>query len=396
VIKTILFVHGTGVREASYVQTAARIVAGLADIEWKAGVRPCNWGDTYGASLAYGGISIPEFTGEAPPSEADQALAALWQLLATDPMFELRELAGRKPPDFTPPNAQALALQFRVKVAALATLDEAKKLLCQKVLPHYWEDAVAAVAKSDALENATKPPRTVSSELRVAVGRAIAAQLQYQLADDNFAALNTTLRDELATAVTDELGGRDKNFVTDWVKDRFKGLALRWATSQARRQRDVLYNAAYPAAGDILLYQVCGKEIRDKISADIQACGDDTAVIAHSLGGIACVDLLIEKDHPNVKLLVTCGSQAPLLYELGALRSLKPKNPLPGHFPKTWLNFYDCNDLLSYRAAKVFSGPPADRRTLDIEIVSNQPFPISHSAYWDQAALWTRLKPYLA
>ena len=393
-IKTILFVHGTGVRKDSYVQTAARITAGLAGIKWKAGVRPCHWGEDHGAKLALDGISIPEFSGVASPSETAQGQAALWQLLAVDPLFELRELAGRRPGDFAGTKAQAQTLEFPAKVAALATLDKARMLLGQKVLPHQWQQAVVAVVKSEPFEKATTPPLLVNGELRVAVGRAISAQLQALLVDDNVAALDTSLRDALAVAVIDEIGGRDKNLVTDWVTDRLKGLAMRWGTSKARRERDVLYNAAYPAAGDVLLYQVSGVRIRAKISEEIKACGDNTAVIAHSLGGIACVDLLVRKAHPNVDLLVTCGSQAPLLYELGALRSLKPPEALPEHFPKTWVNFFDCNDLLSYKAAPVFGSP--ERETRDIEIMSKQPFPISHSAYWDQKELWDRLKPYLA
>ena len=393
-IKTILFVHGTGVRKDSYVQTAARITAGLAGIKWKAGVRPCHWGQEHGAKLALNGVSVPEFSGVAETSETDQGQAALWQLLAVDPWFELRELAGRQSGDFAGGNAPARAVQFRATVAAVASLAKARTLLAKEVLPHYWEDAVAAVCASDPFEKATTPPRPLHGELRVAVGRAIAAQLQVLLLEDNFTAVDTPVRDQLANAVVDAIGGRDKNLVTDWVTDQLKGLALRYATAKARRERDVLYNAAYPAAGDILLYQVNGVRIRAKISDDIKDCGENTAVIAHSLGGIACVDLLIRKAHPNVDLLVTCGSQAPLLYELGALRSLKPGKPLPEHFPKKWLNFFDCNDLLSYKAAPVFGA--AGRETRDIEIVSKQPFPISHSAYWDQKALWDRLKPHLA
>jgi hypothetical protein len=267
VIKTILFVHGTGVRKDSYVQTAARITAGLAGIKWKAGVRPCHWGEDHGAKLALDGVSVPEFSGVAAPSESAKAEAALWELLAVDPLFELRELAGRHPDDFAGANVQALTLAFPAKVAGVATLDKARKLLGQKGLSHYWDKAVAAVVASDPFKTATTPPRVAHGELRVAVGRAIAAQLQALLVDDNFAALDPALRDKLAVAVIDEIGGRDKNIVTDWVTDKLKGLALRWATSKARRKRDVLYNAAYPAAGDILLYQVDGDAIRAKISA---------------------------------------------------------------------------------------------------------------------------------
>ena len=58
-------------------------------------------------------------------------------------------------------------------------------------------------------------------------------------------------------------------------------------------------------------------------------------MIAHSLGGIACVELFIEqKLSKKVDALVTVGSQAPFFYEIEALRTVeKYGDPLPGHFP---------------------------------------------------------------
>jgi pimeloyl-ACP methyl ester carboxylesterase len=203
--------------------------------------------------------------------------------------------------------------------------------------------------------------------------------------------LSSDSRDDLVRLLNDELGGVEKGLVPDWVKARFKGMALRWATDKARRERDVLFNAAYPAAGDILLYQSDGQAIRDFIGARIDACEGDVVVMAHSLGGIACVDLLVQQPRPRVKALVTFGSQAPLLYELGALRSLKPPGQLPNTFPRRWINVYDRDDLLSYLAAPIFK-PVAK----DLQARSGQPFPDSHSAYWDQRDVWERLAEELA
>ena len=82
----------------------------------------------------------------------------------------------------------------------------------------------------------------------------------------------------------------------------------------------------------------------------------------HSLGGVACVDLLVEAALPQVELLVTVGSQAPFFYEIDALQSLRFGVPLPEHFPR-WLNVYDLRDFLSYVAAGVFAGAPAGSPT---------------------------------
>jgi hypothetical protein len=86
-----------------------------------------------------------------------------------------------------------------------------------------------------------------------------------------------------------------------------------------------------------------------------------------------------------VELLVTVGSQGPLLYESGALPALAHPDPLPPHMPR-WLNVYDRRDLLSYLAAPLFPG-----RATDVEVDNRQPFPASHSAYWTNPAVYRAL-----
>lgn len=86
----------------------------------------------------------------------------------------------------------------------------------------------------------------------------------------------------------------------------------------------------------------------------------------------------------HVALLVTVGSQAPFLHECGALAALDPGSPLPPGFPR-WLNVYDRQDLLAFRAEPVFVG---DVRVTDREVSSRQPFPLSHSAYWKNDAVY--------
>jgi pimeloyl-ACP methyl ester carboxylesterase len=112
-------------------------------------------------------------------------------------------------------------------------------------------------------------------------------------------------------------------------------------------------------------------------------------VVAHSLGGIACVDLLV-KQRIDIRLLVTVGSQAPFLYEIGALSSLLHDQPLPPHFPP-WLNIYDPRDLLSYIGAKVFPG-----RVSDVKVNNRQPFPEAHGAYWTNPQVWSAIAEVLA
>jgi hypothetical protein len=108
------------------------------------------------------------------------------------------------------------------------------------------------------------------------------------------------------------------------------------------------------------------------------------------LGGIACVDLLVTEYLPCVKGLITVGSQAPLLYEIGALSSLERSEALPEHFPE-WLNVWDRCDFLSYLASPVFHSP----KVRDHQVDSGQPFPHPHSAYWGNPDTWQAIKQFL-
>src|SRR5262249_28293759 len=110
-------------------------------------------------------------------------------------------------------------------------------------------------------------------------------------------------------------------------------------------------------------------------------------LLAHSLGGIACVELLILESLPEVKILITAGSQSPLFYEIGALGSLKPGASLPDHFPRHWLNLYDPCDFLGYIAAPVFPTSP-EREITDVRVNNKEPFPQAHTSYWNTKAVW--------
>ena len=120
-------------------------------------------------------------------------------------------------------------------------------------------------------------------------------------------------------------------------------------------------------------------------SAQIERCTPPVVILAHSLGGVACVELLASEPMPQVEMLVTAGSQAPFFYELGALGSLRFGQPLPDHFPR-WLNIYDRCDFLSFVGTPVFQ----DRmnRLEDVEVNNRQPFPWSHTSYWRNRQTW--------
>jgi hypothetical protein len=385
---SLLFVHGTGVRTQGYRSTVARMTRGVREHVPGLEIQTCLWGPTRGATLAKDGRSIPDFEGVKQADEKADARRLLWELLSMDATYELRELAGMPASGAGPMDADVAALAGQV--AQLAD-EESHDRLPPEVPHELWDEAVAAVAASPALEGSARAARRVTTAVREAAARACVAGLQARLSVLQAPQLSELERDALVRAMVDRLGGEEAGAVRDWLVGKLKGVTSRWATSKLVRHRDVLSNAAYPAAGDVLRYQSRGQPIRDFIAKAIADCPDEVTIVAHSLGGIACVDLLVLEKQPKVRQLVTVGSQAPLLYELGALVSLAPDEQLPEHFPGHWLNVYDRHDVLSYLAAPIFGTHSATRSVVDMPVDSGQPFPEAHSAYWDTPDFWSRL-----
>ena len=187
--------------------------------------------------------------------------------------------------------------------------------------------------------------------------------------------------------------GAGRAIIPSWIKKQLAGLGKSLLTSVIRRKRGLITDKLYGFPADILLYQARGGAIRDSLRKLVEEASDDVILLGHSLGGIACVDLLVDQPLPKVKMLITVGSQAPFLYELNCLVSMSydadadRDERLPINFPKQWLNFYDQRDILSYVGAKLFGN-----RIMDIEMQNGQPFPDSHSAYWDNNALYAKIK----
>ena len=204
------------------------------------------------------------------------------------------------------------------------------------------------------------------------------------------AATDSFWRDAVVDALTTYLAGNPRSFtgaLFDTVTAPLQRLALTGASWHGARNRGKLTDATLPAGGDILLYQARGKPFRDFIRGRIHASRANV-VVAHSLGGVACVDMLIEAAEPGVALLITAGTQAAYFHEIDALQSLrfdatlKPEGRLPATFPK-WVNFYDQRDFLSFIGGGVFGS-----RVVDVRVKNGQPFPQSHSAYWSNPAFW--------
>ncbi|MFH7594225.1 hypothetical protein WDV06_03865 [Streptomyces racemochromogenes] len=410
-----LFVHGTGVRRDRHDALFALVRERLTARFPGAAVDSCFWGERFGAVLASGGRSVPGLNAPGRADAADTETAE-WGLLLADPLCELRVLAeagwdtggSAEGPDddpFAPPGVQAAGTRVLELLHRLAEAPddphgrphELGALLDGTGLAPGFRPALEAAA--DSAEAARAGARAAAEpqarELAVALARAVTAGALATAGAD--ADCTAAERDRLVELLTTRLGGDAR--VPGARAAAFLGrLALRVSTQPLlNARRGSLTVGATPALGDILRYQARGTELRAFLHQRITAEPGPTVLIGHSLGGIALVDLLALEAAsggpvPGAELLVTVGSQAPYLHEIGALTALPPGSSLPYGFPR-WLNVYDRQDVLSYLAGPVFPGDP---RVTDHEVRSRQPFPVSHSAYWKQQSLYERIERAVA
>lgn len=175
-------------------------------------------------------------------------------------------------------------------------------------------------------------------------------------------------------------------------------LTLNLVTDVAVRRRVPLMVAASDFSRSIVFYLRRGAAARAAITQAMNTVDQNAPVIlfGHSLGSVAAVDLMSspewQAEGPRVDLLVTAGSQSPWLCLLGGLTYLGPDGQ--GIVPVPWLNFWDERDLLSFCAEQVFAGRGA--RIADREVVSGEPFPASHSAYFSNPEVYGAIRDELA
>lgn len=408
-----IFVHGTGVRQPAYDETFNKIKKHLKAKNKSFQLYECYWGDECGSKLNEGGKSIPTFDTNRSVNgylTEEEYKIGLWNLLYQDPLLELEILSLRESDSDYVPRQQSPGVALDRTIKNFVPSDDLlEKLAKAGIKPEIFEQSRSQIVEDDNYQNAINNAQPPIGDYRQAIAKALIAQSAITVsARYGVQALCLTgkIRDDLVTQIESETGGTDRSPV-DWVKnllqeklpkllDSAKTVAvdsiLQIPTSMALRKRGSLSETYAATAGDVIMYQARGQGIRDFIRRVIdeinsQEPESSLIILAHSLGGIASVDLLLEPDPPKVNLLVTIGSQAPLLYEWNALVKMKYKKGanLPDTFPK-WLNIYDERDFLSYQGAGIFS-----ERVEDIKVVNGQPFPASHGAYWNNSDVWNAI-----
>lgn len=107
-MSTVLYVHGTGVRQRAYDYAFDELTDGLRRVRPGFSVAPCCWGGSLGATLRADGACFPR-RDSAREIPDDRGVPDLWTLLDLDPLFELRVLGTAAPQQGElPPNVPAL------------------------------------------------------------------------------------------------------------------------------------------------------------------------------------------------------------------------------------------------------------------------------------------------
>lgn len=380
----VVFIHGTGVREPGFSKLAGRVAAELSALRDGLRIVPYYWGGAHGATLAEGGASLPAPPGtsralaEAPVAADDTA--AVWAALYADPYAELAlAAAGAEPVVERAPGSVPPDRELQTRLAALAAQGDAPAAELGPGLARAATDLAAHPLLAPAAD-ALGPDDLAALAARSLTARVIADALD---ADTPLVPVGDT-RDTVADRLSEALGAPPRG-----TERGLRSLLLRAAGSAAShavvRRRRALTEAAHPAAGDILRYLSRGEAVRASLRSLVAGLEPPVTIVGHSLGGIIALDTLIFTPLPQVRLLVTAGSQGPFLYESGSLPSLEHPRPLPPHVPE-WLNLYDPRDLLGYLGAGLFPG-----RVTDVAVDSGQPFPAAHSAYWTNPEVYRHI-----
>ncbi|MDA4888451.1 hypothetical protein PFZ55_16295 [Streptomyces sp. MS2A] len=403
-VTSVVFVHGTGVREDSYRKSYNRVATGLKRLRPDVRLVPCYWGDRYGAHLAFDGACFPERDQDRalPTADADDPLA-VWGLLERDPVAEIELLADSAEEDdggFVPGRTDP----WDVLAARLRCLTEedlapggsaasaSTRSLAAELAPYLRQAAEEISAEISMRLSGTAP--VPDSEAMAARAVIVLTTRLAEAAEDAEEPLpvDGADRDRLVALLTDRLGGTDRGIkdAGKWVGARLLGDPLLWTVSpavQAGRRR--VTRGVLPESGDILRYQGRGEGLRSRIAEVVALTReqDDGPVVllAHSLGGVASFDLLALEPSHGVDLLITVGSQAPFLYEIDALAGLRRGDALPLGFPR-WLNVYDGRDLLGFVGERIFPG-----RVTDARVDLRQPFPRAHTGYFAHDSFYERV-----
>ncbi|MGW3661344.1 hypothetical protein ACWD6R_39530 [Streptomyces sp. NPDC005151] len=240
---TVLFVHGTGVREPSYTQALEGIRNGLARVRPDVRVEPCDWGSALGSYLRAGGVSIPgypEYLATAEEAGAETAESGMvaagpyplpsdgfeggsetdedrlrWAMLYADPFAELGVYAmsgkpsGSGAPALFTPGVISSGDQLLGVLSRLGASDAVRDVWRAFVSSPSVTEGVAALLAAQELRQAVVAAPAEGDALPRLAARALTAWAMAQ-APREAGTFPVPERDDLVDLLTNELGGDAK------------------------------------------------------------------------------------------------------------------------------------------------------------------------------------------
>jgi hypothetical protein len=251
----IMFVHGTGVRKASYESTLAlirkRVEFSLPTFD----LAECFWGEEEGCRLHLDGTSIPDYESAratvAPPAgplEADRGDLEVvrWRMLYSDPDYELRMIGPAAASGYVPGAESAfegvLELLDRDSEALRVAMSDAG------ISDFMWTQAKTSLRSSSALRRATDgslAPLDVEllhAVLRALIARAVLFKFRVPEPPDDWPTRQQC--EAIVRTFTGEPEGTERA-IGGWVMEQLKWFALDVITDRATRKRGVISDAAY-------------------------------------------------------------------------------------------------------------------------------------------------------
>jgi hypothetical protein len=371
---SVLFVHGSGNRKAQAEAYGERIATGLGVT--RGHMHLSTWGDSVGPDPAFPRLA------ETMPVAPQQAFADTSAALLEDPYEPLKAMAlldgaAANQGAFGDPgkdDARAILGLMR-----LGGLDLSETQITDEQLAA----AAAEVAASPEFARAGGDPvALIDATVTAAAARAVQRQGPAAVAGAFGIDLDPIgkVKEALSKAVIGGVG------IIGTTMGELSGPIARWLSEQFAKRRTALMQQHILVAADVLAYQRHSAQIRAHVRKEIQDLKPPRLILGHSLGGIILVDTLFGEDAVpiDVALLVTFGSQSPLLQALEAFGTVAP-----GSIP--WLNIWNRFDFVSFLASGLWPG-----KVKDEEIATDLGFPEAHGAYYDSPEFYTRIREHPA
>ena len=363
---TIVYVHGASDRAKQVADHVARIEQQLALAGMAFDVVPSRWGEAAGADLSRVELALPAVEVLAQPRVAGM-----------QPMDELEQLAAMAAANPLSSDATAWRQADALLEVCRSHVGRPGESIQQADgsvadMAAACRDAANSVARS-AEYAAARSSAVPEERLIEAVGRAVVATAAAAAA--NPVEVSQALEVRIAEAV---LGAAVAAILVGYLGIDLGPDLKRWATDVLIPHRARLLREAGIGPAEVILYQRNPDAIRGHVIATLAEAiqrGGPVVALGNSLGGVILVDALTQPNAPRPDLLVTVGSQAPLLATFGALHPLGEPGSGPAFQP--WLNIFDRRDLLGFVAGRVW---PDQHGITDTEVNLGVGFPDSHGA----------------